>query len=173
MSAATTILLALGGWIALILAIRCVIAPWLTRAPMGDPLVGVQWRLSRLYCRIIHRAHWIGLEQMRDSLQSGPLIVVSNHTGSIDPLLIQCGCRFHIRWMMASDMMATAVEWIWKQHMVIPVDRDGRDSGPAREAIRHVHSGGAVGIFPEGRIVSPPRQIRPFFPGVGLIVARS
>ena len=173
MSASSILLSALVAWIALILLIRCVIAPWLARGPLRDPMVGLEWRLARLYCRIVHRAKWIGLDDLRQSFDPGPIIVVSNHTGSVDPLLIQSGCRFHVRWLMASEMMVHSVDWIWRQQRVIPVDRDGRDSGPAREAIRHVHHGGVVGIFPEGRIVDPPRQIRPFFPGVGLIVART
>ena len=101
------------------------------------------------------------------------MIVVSNHTGAVDTLLVQAGCMFHIRWMMASEMMAASLDWLWHHEEPIPVDRDGKDSGPAREAIRHVQAGGIVGIFPEGRIVKPPRQLRPFFQGVGLIVARS
>ena len=36
-----------------------------------------------------------------------------------------------------------------------------------------MQSGGIIGIFPEGRIVQPPEQIRPFYMGVGLIVARA
>ena len=101
------------------------------------------------------------------------MIVVSNHTGAVDPLLIQAGCRFYIRWMMASDMMVPWLNWLWKLEKLIPVARDGRDAAAAREAIRHVKSGGVVGIFPEGRIVNPPRQIRPFHAGVGLIIART
>lgn len=173
MSALSLILLSLALWVALILVIRTVIVPWLAHAPMENALSGIVWRFGRLYCRVIHRVTWVGLETLREKLHAGPLIVVSNHTGAIDPVLIQCGCRFHVRWMMASDMMASSIAWLWQLQQVIPVDRDGRDSGPAREAIRHVQGGDAVGIFPEGRIVQPPRQIRPFFQGVGLIVARA
>jgi 1-acyl-sn-glycerol-3-phosphate acyltransferase len=35
---------------------------------------------------------------------------------------------------------------------VIPVDRDGRDMGPVKEALRRLRGGRLVGIFPEGRI---------------------
>ena len=51
--------------------------------------------------------------------------------------------------------------------------RDGSDMAAAREAIRHVRSGGVVGIFPEGGIVRPTGQIRPFHQGVGLVIAKT
>jgi 1-acyl-sn-glycerol-3-phosphate acyltransferase len=162
-----------GGWIALVLLYRWRVRPWLIHAPLGTPFNGIVWRVGRIYCRVFHRVQYEGFEQFRQMTNPGPLIVVSNHTGAVDPLLVQCGCRFHVRWMMASDMMISSLDWLWRQQEVIPVDRDGRDSAAAREAIRHVQSGEQVGIFPEGRIVTPPREIRPFFLGVGLIVARA
>jgi 1-acyl-sn-glycerol-3-phosphate acyltransferase len=150
-----------------------VVIPWLRRGPRGQLLIGSVWRFLRLYVKVIHRARFSGLPNLRDQSDPGPLIVVSNHTGAVDPLLIQAGCRFYVRWMMAAEMMVPSLNWLWKLEKVIPVARDGRDAAAAREAIRHVQAGGAIGIFPEGRIVHPPRQIRPFHPGVGLIIART
>jgi 1-acyl-sn-glycerol-3-phosphate acyltransferase len=172
MSVGWTILLIAAAWIALVAVIRLVIIPWLAHAPRGEAISGLNWRIVRLYCRVVHRVRFVGFEQMREQVHVGPMVVVSNHTGAIDPLLIQAGCRFYIRWMMASEMMAPGLNFIWKLEKPIPVDRDGRDTGAAREGIRHVQAGGALGIFPEGRIVWPPEQIRPFYLGVGLIVAR-
>jgi 1-acyl-sn-glycerol-3-phosphate acyltransferase len=173
MSFGSTILAASAGWILLVLACRLGIRAWVRTAAGDDAITGVLWRLLRIYARVVHRVTYDGMEEFRLRKHVGPLIVVSNHTGAVDPLLIQAGCHFHIRWMMASEMMSPGLDWLWKHQKLIPVDRDGKDSGPAREAIRHVQGGGTIGIFPEGRIVDPPRQIRPFFPGVGLIVARA
>jgi 1-acyl-sn-glycerol-3-phosphate acyltransferase len=69
--------------------------------------------------------------------------------------------------------MVEHLDWLWRQQQVIPVERNGRDTKPLREAIRHTHHGGCLGIFPEGRLVNPPGQVRPFFPGVGVLVARA
>jgi 1-acyl-sn-glycerol-3-phosphate acyltransferase len=168
-----TILATLAGWIAFIAVYRLAVLPWFRRGPQGDPVVGLIWRFVRLYCRAVHHVEFAGEEKLRNMMDPGPLIVVSNHTGAVDPLLIQSGCRFQIRWIMASEMMIPTLDWLWRKQEVIPVDRDGKDAGPAREAIRQVQGGGVVGIFPEGRIVQPPRQIRPFYTGVGLIVARA
>ncbi len=168
-----TILLIFAAWLALVGAAHLAIMPWLADAPGESPTVGLIWRFLRAYARVVHRVRYEGFEDFRCLRDPGPLIVVSNHTGAVDPLLIQAGCRFQIRWMMASEMMTHKLDWLWRQQNTIPVDRDGKDAGPAREAIRHVQAGGIIGIFPEGRIVQPPEQIRPFYMGVGLIVARA
>jgi 1-acyl-sn-glycerol-3-phosphate acyltransferase len=173
MSLPWIILLAFACWLLLVGATYVALMPWLADAPGETPTIGLIWRCLRIYARVMHRAKYSGFEDFRQLRDPGPLIVVSNHTGAVDPLLIQAGCRFHIRWMMASEMMTHKLDWLWHQQRTIPVDRDGKDAGPAREAIRHVQSGGIIGIFPEGRIVQPPEQIRPFYMGVGLIVARA
>ena len=173
MHALAAIALAICVWIALMLVIRFWLEPWLRDGPDRNVFTGIMWRVLRVYCRVVHRATFNGLESLRNTIDAGPLIVVSNHTGAVDPLLLQAACKFRIRWMMASEMMISGLDWLWRHEQTIPVDRDGRDSGPAREAIRHVQAGGIIGIFPEGRIVTPPREIRPFATGVGLVVART
>jgi len=167
------ILVTIAAWLVLIAAIAMLLRPWLADAPGETVINGLIWRALRVYVRVLHHVRYEGFEEFRQQRHVGPLIVVSNHTGSVDPLLIQAGCRFHIRWMMASEMMTHRLDWLWRMEGTIPVDRDGKDAGPAREAIRHVQNGKVIGIFPEGRIVQPPEQIRPFYMGVGLIVARA
>lgn len=173
MSIPETIAAALIGWVAVVLAIRWIIIPILCRGPGGDPILCLMWIGARIYVSIMHRPRWIGQESLRRKIHPGPLIVVSNHTCAVDPVLIQTGCWFSIRWLMAADMMIRELDWVWKQQKIIPVSRDGGDSGPVREAMRHVRAGGVIGIFPEGRIVKPRGEIRPFFSGVGAIVART
>jgi 1-acyl-sn-glycerol-3-phosphate acyltransferase len=166
-----TVAIFIAGWFVLVLLFRLTIVRWLAGGPGGDPLTGFLWRVIRVYSRLMHRPTYAGLEHVPTSNEPGGLIVVSNHTGPIDPLLIQAACHFEIRWMMAADMMAPQLDWLW--HRMIPVARDGRDSASAREAIRHVRGGGVIGIFPEGGIAVPRGQVRPFHEGVGLIIART
>lgn len=169
----TVVLIILTAWILVIGILHAAVLPWLRRGPQEDALTGAMWRLARLYSIVWQRARFEGLDKLPTAEGHGGLIVVSNHTGSVDPILIQSGCRFFVRWMMASEMMHEVLDWFWDRYGIIGVDRDGKDSGPLRTAIRHVKGGGAVGIFPEGRIVTPPREIWPFLAGVGLLVTRT
>jgi 1-acyl-sn-glycerol-3-phosphate acyltransferase len=142
------------------------------RGPGDRPLVAFLCWFFRSYCRLVHRARFEGMHHVPATSHPGAMIVIANHTSGLDPLLIQTATPFLIRWMMARDMMVPSLNWMWKISQVIPVDRDGRDSAALREAMRHLRNGGVLGIFPEGRIVEPPDEIRPFVSGVGLIVAK-
>jgi 1-acyl-sn-glycerol-3-phosphate acyltransferase len=172
MSTSTLIALVVVAWLVLVLALR-LIGQRLARGPRGDAITGLLWLGFRAYCRLMHRVRIEGREHVPDSNSPGGLIVVTNHTGPVDPLLIQAGCRFEIRWMMARDMMVPKLAWLWKRQRIIPVGRDGKDLAAAREAIRHVRGGGVIGIFPEGGIVRPAGEIRFFHEGVGLIIAKT
>lgn len=174
MSVPQAILVFVVAWLVVVAVGWLVVVPALSRGPARDPVFGALWQAVRVYCGVWHRARFVGSEILPDSDDGHRgLVVVANHTGAVDPLLIQAGCRFMIRWMMAEDMMAPSLDWLWRLYPAIGVARDGTDSAPLREAIRYVKDGGTVGIFPEGRITIPPREIRPFLPGVGLLVNRT
>lgn len=174
MSTSLIVVVAALGWVAVVGLLRWLAARMFATGPGGgDPVTGLMWLAFRGYSRLMHRVTYVGLEHVPGTNRPGGLIVVSNHTGPVDPVLIQAACRFEIRWMMAEQMMIPQLDWLWRRYRMIPVVRDGRDSGPAREAIRHVRGGGVIGIFPEGGIVRPRGEIRPFHRGVGLIIAKS
>lgn len=161
-------------WIAIVGLGHLVAATLLTRGPSGDPLDGLTWYALRLYNRVVHRVRYRGTTHIPDTNRPEQgFIVLANHTCGVDPLLIQGRCRFMIRWLMAAEMMIPRFDWAWSRYRIIPVQRHGRDLTPLREAIREVRAGGVVGIFPEGGIANPPRQIRPFLDGAGFIIARA
>lgn len=166
----------MAGWLILIL-VALIGFGWLCRAvldsPRGEVDSGLYWHLSRLYARVVHRLRLEGLENVPRGPRPGPLIIVANHTSGVDPVLVQAACRFEIRWIMASDMRHPLGEGLWDWGRIIFVGRDGGGAAGTREALRHLREGGVLGIFPEGGIERPPRQIRPFLPGVGFIVKRS
>lgn len=173
MSPVQRILLAIALWITLVLFTRWIILPLLRVGPNRDPRTIIIWRIAQIYCALIHRAQYLGFENLRRKIDPGPLIIVANHTCAVDPVLIQSACHFAIRWLMAREMMIPHLDWLWETQRIIPVDREKSESRPLREAIRHIRAGRVIGIFPEARIVKPPGQIRPFQPGVGAIVAKT
>lgn len=149
------------------------LAGWLERTPRGEPDSGVVFRAFQLYATLFHRLRVLDRENVPAAVGPGGLIVVANHTGGVDPVLVQAALPFEVRWMMASDMQFAGLDWLWKLGRVIGVDRSGRDTRSAREAMRHLADGGVIGIFPEGGISRPARTLRPFMAGVGLIVKRT
>lgn len=142
-------------------------------SPTGTFCSNVAYGLAHLYARLVHRLEVRGREHIPPGPDAGPLIVVANHTAGIDPILTSSACPFQIRWIMAQDMRLPWLNWFWRWQRVIFVSRTGRDRGSVREALAHLRSGGVIGIFPEGGLERPPRQILPFRRGVGLLIAKA
>jgi 1-acyl-sn-glycerol-3-phosphate acyltransferase len=148
-----------------------------------DINVALAMLFARVHARVMQRVRVEGRENVPAMREPGPLVVVANHTSGLDPMLIQTVCPFEIKWMMAKDMQHPRFAWLWELADVISVSRvevagenggtihRGNDSAAARVAIKHLKSGGVVGVYPEGRI-APPGRIVAFAPGVGLLVSR-
>jgi 1-acyl-sn-glycerol-3-phosphate acyltransferase len=166
------IAVALGCWVVLVAFANLVVIPRLAR-PIDDPTIGLIWRFLRIAARVVHRLEVTGLEHLPTTRPPGPLIVVCNHTGSVDPLLVSSQCPFMIRWMMGDDLMWERMAPMWEKLQLIAVDRTGTRSIAIRTALRTLRNKGVIGIFPEGRISLPRGEIRPFFEGVGALIARS
>lgn len=140
------------------------------------PVLGIAYFFVRAYVAIMHRARATGVAHVPTKRDAGPLIVVSNHTAGLDPMLIQAFCPFEITWMMGRDMMMPRFDPIWNFLSIIPVEREGtgkagRDMAALRRAVRTLKAGGIVGIFPEGHI--PAGGIGEFSQGVGMLAQLS
>jgi 1-acyl-sn-glycerol-3-phosphate acyltransferase len=103
----------------------------------------------------------------------GAAILVCNHTSGLDPLLIQSVCDRVIIWMMAKEYYdIKAMTWVFKILEAIPVDRSARDTASVRAALRNLHDGRILGVFPEGRI-EDSREFLPFQTGVALMAIKT
>jgi len=159
--------------VALVLGLLACGSAALLANDRADPMAGLLVVIMKLYARLMQRVRVEGREHIPDGIHAGPLIVVSNHTAGADVPILQSMCRFEIRWIMSRSMQIESLQWFWEWANVIGVDLGSRDTAAMREAIRHVSSGGVLGIFPEGGLERPPRQIMPFQPGVGLLVRKT
>jgi len=157
------------GWV-LLVALSLRIRALSTR---DDIRSGIALLVIRLYARLVHGLRVAGRENIPKRNVAGPLVVVSNHTAGVDPLLIQAACRFEIRWVMAEDMRLPALQGFWEWGGVIFVDRTNRSTSPVRRAIAHLRSGGVLGLFPEAHIERPPRTLLPFHAGIGAFVKQT
>ncbi len=160
-------------WCLLIAVVQHIILPMLGRRVMGDGQTAVIWYFNLAYVHLIHRLKAVGVEIIPQSIKPGPIVVVANHQSPVDPLLIQSKCRFKIRWLMASEYMADSLSLVWELSEAIPVNRDGQDSTALRLALRHLKSGGVIGLFPEGRIEGGRTAIQPFNEGAGAMIAKT
>jgi 1-acyl-sn-glycerol-3-phosphate acyltransferase len=124
-----------------------------------------------LFCRVYHRLTVLAPPQLP---RRGAAIVVCNHVGSLDPLLIQSACaRRMIVWMMAKEYYdIRSIAWVFRTMQVIGVDRGARDTVGTRAALRALDQGKVLGIFPEGRIETS-RDLLPFQTGVAMLAAKT
>jgi len=163
----------LAAYAALAIAWWVFAVPALKRGPGGTAALGLLWRSSKVLLRWRQELRFEGIEHYEQAMASGAVLVVANHTGAVDPVLVQAAGPRLIRWMMARDMMGRGWEDLWAFLRIIPVNRSGTDTASLLAAMRMLKRGGVVGVFPEGRITRPPGTIRPFQEGVGILAARS
>lgn len=139
----------------------------------GDWIRGFIKMVCIIPVRMFWRARYVGFDQVPSPPYPCGLIIVSNHGSGLDPIVIENGVNLRIRWLMGRTMMIRSMGFIWRWLLIIPVDLSTNDRTALRESIRWLQSGGVLGIFPEGGIERPGKQIRPFQAGVGFLVAKA
>lgn len=114
--------------------------------------------LERIYCGVWFR--WRSNRRCPFP-KSGAAIIIANHTGPVDPLLIWMNHHFGrddgrlrtLGFLMAREYYNLPVlHWVGKVTHSIPLDRHGADMAPVRQAYRQLEAGELIGIFPEGGI---------------------
>lgn len=117
--------------------------------------------IERLYVPVMFR--WKATNAPSPLPSSGGALVVANHRSPIDPMVVWMNHHLrsdtHDRTIRVIGFLTAreycnprGLGWLVRTMQSIPVDRNGQDMGPAREAIRRLKSGRLVGIFPEGGI---------------------
>jgi len=130
------------------------------------------WYCARFYTRMVHRlrkSDWAPLPE------TGPAILIANHTCCIDHLLLQASSRRVLGFMIAREMYELPVVRVFAARTgCIPVNRDGRDLQATRAALRALEEGKVVPIFPEGKITPESgRALGPMRSGAAYIAIRS
>ena len=137
----------------------------------GDEVFGAAYLFSWVWIRLIHRYRVVLDVPGPDPFPTGGCLVLANHASGLDPIALQLAIPRKLSWMMAQDQMHPALARHWRRFHLIPVTFGPKDTAALREAVRTVKSGGILGIFPEGGIVRPPGEIRPFLEGAGLVAS--
>lgn len=142
----------------------------LRRGPMEASGANVLWRLDRLYALTWHRLQWRGRANIP---REGPVLLVSNHTTGLDPVLIQAACPRQVRWVMLRSFQFRALNWLWRVIRPISLERGAGDRARIRQIVATLQNDEVVGFFPEGGLQREQRELRRFHPGVAMIAQRS
>jgi len=122
--------------------------------------------LSRLY-------HQLSVRTRNPLPASGAAILVSNHISALDPVLLSAASPRLIIWMMAREYYdLKSLNWFFKIVRAIPVTRGAHDTSATRLAIRALHAGRVLGVFPEGRIETS-EELLPFHIGVAMMAIKT
>lgn len=137
--------------------------------------------IERVYVAFLF--HWRANGRCPYPEQGGALIL-SNHRSPVDPLMVWMNshlrhddrqrCVRVIGYLMAREYydQPGLAGWVGHAMQAIPVDRDGHDVGPTREAIRRLERGDLIGIFPEGGI-NTGEGLRAANPGIAFLALKA
>ncbi len=113
------------------------------RTPVLDAFRPMIWLGARLYFRI-------RFEGVHHVPRSGPLLIVPNHVTYADPVLATIPVRRRVHYMAWNALFRVrGLAWLIRRLRAFPVDIEGADAGATRTAVRLLHAGEAVMIFPE------------------------
>jgi 1-acyl-sn-glycerol-3-phosphate acyltransferase len=154
------------------LAVGLVLVLWhAARCPNGWLLWGMH-AIDSLYCRLCF--HWRSNRRC-PFLEAPSGIVIANHRSPVDPLLIWAGVSNGrpVEFMTAHEYFGIrGLVTIFRTMRAIPVARNGRDMAATRAALRCLHEGRLVGVFPEGRI-NTGTGLLPGNPGIAWLALHS
>jgi 1-acyl-sn-glycerol-3-phosphate acyltransferase len=156
---------------ALLLAIPVVFKPGAGPPPEFRGILVVFWYINLAYCAVVHR-----LSTERAPLpESGPAILISNHTCNIDNFLLQAGCNRKLGFMISRDYYdVPAFRPFCRLVDCIPVDSNGKNTSAVRTALRALKEGRVLPIFPEGVMLpTSGREIGQARPGVAFIAMKA
>jgi 1-acyl-sn-glycerol-3-phosphate acyltransferase len=130
----------------------------------------VGYHLSRILAKIFFRFHILHRERM---IQSGPVILASNHQSYFDPPLAGNVSDRAIYILTRRNLLNVPVlGWVLPKLNVIPVDQEGVDRSALRRIIKVLKRGECALVFPEGARTLDG-HLQPAQPGLGLIIART
>lgn len=103
----------------------------------------------------------------------GAVLIVSNHQSFLDPVLVACGLRRHLRYLARDSLFKfPPAAWLIRSLGAIPIHREGTGLTGLKETLRQLRAGHAVLMFPEGTR-SHDGRVKRLRPGVSLLVERA
>src|SRR5436190_3919262 len=105
--------------------------------------------------------------------KTGPVILASNHSSFLDPMLVGAGLHRKINYLARENLFRFPVlGWILHKWQAVPVNREGGGAKGLRAILDRLLAGGAIILFPEGTR-SADGSLQPARSGIGLTVIKS
>ena len=115
----------------------------------------ILWVLCWLPARLL--AIWFPYSSVqRCATPVGAYVAVINHLSHLDPPVAGLAIRRPVRFLALDELWGNSaiLDRILDAFEAIPFPREGRyPIGALKQAVRHLESGGIIGVFPEGRRV--------------------
>lgn len=103
----------------------------------------------------------------------GGVLIVSNHQGNLDPVVIAVQLRRPLNYIAKSELFENGgAAWILRAVNAFPVRQGAGDVGAVKETIRRLQEGHLLNIYPEGSR-TPDGEIAALQNGVALIIRRA
>lgn len=128
-------------------------------------------RLARLLTRLLLGSNF-HLNGTANVPPSGPLLMVSNHVGAVDPAIIGGWAPRPVWFMAKAELFHGRWAWLMRGYHAFPVIRHSPDRTALRRAFNLLKQGSAVVLFPEGHRSENAALLRAE-PGAGFIARRS
>lgn len=98
----------------------------------------------------------------KENIPADPYIIVANHSSATDPLYVVCSQnpkRMYSVLAKREVLQWPVIGYLLSRIGVIPVDRDGSDTGVVMAMMKKLKNGGSLLLFPEGtRMKNGERQ---------------
>ena len=104
---------------------------------------------------------------------TGPVLLVANHSSYLDPPLVGGVAPRQLSFMAKAELFRVPLLGALISRLnARPVRREGADAGALRTALRILHEGGVLLMFPEGTR-GPEGVLRPAKPGAAMLAVLS
>ena len=128
----------------------------------GDLLMTCLRPLAHSIYRLIFPAKTVGLDNYRRLPADQPLIVVANHPGYHDPILLISRIDRNLHFLAKAELLDGHFGWFFNRLGLVRVDRDKHGSG-LEQAKRYLMDDHIIALFPEGTIkFKTVNQLLPF-----------
>lgn len=131
------------------------------------------WMIKTLAWPVTHGYVRMRVEGVDRLPREGACIVVANHVSYVDPAVLGSACPRRLTFLISRRIYRLLrMRWFYYMMGAVPVSSEMPDPSAMKRALRTLHQGGAIGIFPEGQRMAEG-NLGPGKAGVAMLAART